>query len=69
MHLLELADLLTEIEAAKSEGYLSGLSFQDTARGVNPIIEKLPHYLQEQRIVQGTHHSYSLWSLFGTILK
>lgn len=38
----EQGDLLRELESAKSEGYLPGLSYLDTARGVNPIVEKLP---------------------------
>ena len=47
-HLLqELADLLLELEAAKNEGYLPGLRFLDTSRGINPIVEKLPYGLQE----------------------
>lgn len=40
--LQELGDLLLEIEAAKHDGYMAGLSFLDTARGINPIVEKLP---------------------------
>ncbi|KAL7880692.1 hypothetical protein SRHO_G00029460 [Serrasalmus rhombeus] len=53
LQLQELADLLLEIEAAKCEGYLPGLSFLDTARGINPIVEKLPYNLQEQWMSQG----------------
>ncbi|XP_026036546.1 uncharacterized protein LOC113029762 [Astatotilapia calliptera] len=56
-HLLqELADLLLELEAAKNEGYLPGLSFLDTPRGINPIVEKLPHTLQESWIKQGSKY-------------
>ncbi|XP_051803959.1 uncharacterized protein LOC127533925 isoform X1 [Acanthochromis polyacanthus] len=54
--LQELADLLLEIEAAKSGGYLPGLTFLDTARGVNPIVEKLPYSLQEQWMTQGSRY-------------
>lgn len=54
--LQELGDLLLEIEAAKQEGYLPGLSFLDTARGINPIAEKLPHNVQEQWITQGSRY-------------
>ncbi|KAK0154195.1 hypothetical protein N1851_003707 [Merluccius polli] len=56
-HLLqELADLLLELQAAKNEGYLPGLSFLDTSRGINPIVEKLPNNLQEAWIKQGTRY-------------
>ncbi|XP_037399818.1 uncharacterized protein LOC108416929 [Pygocentrus nattereri] len=51
--LRELSDLLHELEAAKLEGYLPGLSYLDTARGVAPIVEKLPYNLQERWLRQG----------------
>ncbi|KAJ8375796.1 hypothetical protein SKAU_G00063760 [Synaphobranchus kaupii] len=54
--LQELADLLFEVESAKWEGYLPGLNFLDTARGVNPIVEKLPHNLQEQWVIRGSKY-------------
>lgn len=44
----ELGDLLMELQAAKEDGYLPGLAYLDTARGINPIVEKLPPYLQER---------------------
>lgn len=37
--LRELSDLLIELEFAKQEGYLPGLSYLDTARGVNPGVK------------------------------
>ncbi len=46
--LRELGDLLLELEYAKAGGYLSGLAYLDTSRGVNPILEKLPFSLQEK---------------------
>ncbi|KAK0140410.1 hypothetical protein N1851_022619 [Merluccius polli] len=56
-HLLqELADLLLELEAAKNEGYLPGLSFLDTSRGINPIVEKLPSGLQESWVREGSRY-------------
>ncbi|XP_040216137.1 uncharacterized protein LOC120945794 [Rana temporaria] len=51
-----LGDLLLEIEAAKSSGYLPGLSYLDTARGVEPIIEKLPYNLQERWVAQASRY-------------
>ena len=53
--LRELGDLLLEIEAAK-DGYLPGLGYLDTARGINPILEKLPFNLQEKWMVHGTKY-------------
>ena len=48
--LRELGDPLVELQSAKEDGYLTGLAFLDTARGINPIVEKLPHALQEKWI-------------------
>ncbi|XP_076869614.1 uncharacterized protein LOC143519746 [Brachyhypopomus gauderio] len=50
----ELGDILLELECAKADGFLPGLAFLDTARGVNPIVEKLPHRLQEKWITKGS---------------
>ncbi len=49
----ELSDLLMEIESAKADGYLPGLSYLDTARGINPIVQKLPFKLQEKWLSHG----------------
>ncbi len=54
--LRELADLLKEVESAKLGGFLPGLSFLDTARGVAPIINKLPPNLQEKWMSQGSQY-------------
>ncbi|XP_073714235.1 uncharacterized protein [Misgurnus anguillicaudatus] len=54
--LLEFSDLLLEILAAKKEEYLQGLNFLDTARGINPILEKLPYSIQEQWISKGSRY-------------
>ncbi|XP_038139099.1 uncharacterized protein LOC119782277 [Cyprinodon tularosa] len=54
--LRELGDILLELECAKVEGYLPGLTYLDTARGVNPIVEKLPHSLQEKWITQASKY-------------
>lgn len=43
----ELGDLLMEIRGAKKEGYLTGLSYLDTSRGIGPIADKLPYGFQE----------------------
>ncbi|XP_041946541.1 uncharacterized protein LOC121707793 [Alosa sapidissima] len=52
--LRELGDLLMELLSAKEDGYLPGLTVLDTARGINPIVEKLPFGLQEKWIYQGS---------------
>ncbi|XP_026119086.1 uncharacterized protein LOC113098285 [Carassius auratus] len=55
--LRDLGDILSELEAAKLEGYLPGLAYLDTSKGVNPIVEKLPYNIQEK------------WMLFGSKYK
>ncbi|XP_057210619.1 uncharacterized protein LOC130566840 [Triplophysa rosa] len=52
--LRDLSDLLCELHAAKLDGYLPGLSYLDTARGVSQIVEKLPFHLQEKWTMVGT---------------
>jgi len=57
--LRKLGDLLLEIEAAKRGGDLSGLTYLDTARGVNPIVQKLIFGIQEKWMMQGSHYKYT----------
>ena len=52
--LRELGDLLSEILGAKEDGYLTGLSYLDTSRGISPITEKLPFGLQEKWMSAGS---------------
>ncbi|KAJ8364935.1 hypothetical protein SKAU_G00137660 [Synaphobranchus kaupii] len=52
----ELGDLLMELLTAKAEGYLPGLAFLDTSRGIIPIVQKLPHNLQEKWIYRGSKY-------------
>ncbi|XP_015230161.1 PREDICTED: uncharacterized protein LOC107084717 isoform X2 [Cyprinodon variegatus] len=54
--LTKLGDLLMELLSAKSKGDLPGLSFLDTARGVNPIVLKLPYRLQERWATVGASY-------------
>ena len=54
--LRELGDLLTELQSAKEDGYLPGLSYLDTPRGINPIVEKLPTNLQDKWITAGSRY-------------
>ncbi len=73
--LMELSDLLSEIEFAKEEGYLPGLSYLDTARRVNPIVEKLPYGLQEKWMMEGSHYkqehrvAFPPFSFFAEFLR
>jgi len=43
-----------ELHGAREEGYLTGLTYLDTARGIGPIVEKLPHGLQEKWLTVGS---------------
>lgn len=52
--LRELGDLLIELELAKEDGYLPGLRYLDTSKGVNLILDKLPFNIQENWRTQGT---------------
>ena len=54
--LRELGDLLQEIVSASHMGDLPGLTYLDTAKGLNPIVEKLPFNLQEKWISQGSDY-------------
>ncbi|KAL2082436.1 hypothetical protein ACEWY4_022254 [Coilia grayii] len=54
LKLRELADLLMEVQCAKEDGYLPGLSYLDTTRGIEPIVSKLPYGLQEKWISAGS---------------
>ena len=54
MKLRELSDLLQELESAKFEGYLPGLSYLDTVCGTLPIVDKLPFAFFCDFIIQET---------------
>ncbi|XP_075431502.1 uncharacterized protein LOC142468808 [Ascaphus truei] len=54
--LRELGDLLQELEFARKDHSLTGLNVLDSARGVRPILEKLPYNLQERWISQGSKY-------------
>lgn len=53
-NLRDLANLLQELYAAKHDGFLPGLTYLDTARGVAPIVERLPYNLQENWMFYGS---------------
>ncbi len=48
LKLRELGDLLMEMLSAKEDGYLPGLAYLDTARGIRPIVEKTAIYLTRE---------------------
>lgn len=52
----ELGDLLQEIQGTKEDGYLPGLLYLDTSRGISPIIDKLPFGLQEKWMSHGSQY-------------
>ncbi|KAL1280077.1 hypothetical protein QQF64_014677 [Cirrhinus molitorella] len=52
--LRELGDLLMEIQGAKADGYLTGLSYLDTSSGIAPIVDKLPYGLQDKWVTSGS---------------
>lgn len=54
--LRELSDLLLDINSAKEEGYLNGLSYLDTARGIAPIVDKPPFGLQDKWMMEGSRY-------------
>lgn len=54
--LRELGDLLMELNSAKEDVYLPGLAYLDTARGIGPIVEKLPYGLQEKWLSHGSRY-------------
>lgn len=49
----EIGDILMEMNAAKADEYLQGEAYLNTAHIINPVVEKLPHSLQENWISQG----------------
>lgn len=45
-----------ELQSAKEAGYLPGLAYLDTARGIGPIVEKFPNGLQEKWVLHGSRY-------------
>lgn len=54
--LQELGDLLQEIRGAKEDGYVPGLLYLDTSRGIGPVVDKLPFGLQEKWMSHGSQY-------------
>ncbi|XP_027897195.1 uncharacterized protein LOC114159423 [Xiphophorus couchianus] len=54
--LQDLSDLLMELDAAKTEGDLPGLSYLDTPRGVHAVAQKLPYSIQEKWLSHGSSY-------------
>ncbi|XP_041422501.1 uncharacterized protein LOC121394762 [Xenopus laevis] len=71
----ELSYLLQELQLAKEDPCLPGLSYLDTAHGVNPVVEKLPFNLQDKWTFLGSkykqeHHvSFPPFSYFCKFIK
>ena len=47
-----------DLQSAKAEGDIPGLSFLNTARGVNPVVQKLPFNLQEKWTSVGASYKW-----------
>ena len=64
-----------ELLSAKEDGYLPGVSYLDTPRGINPIVEKLPINLQEKWLSTGSRYiehyavSYLPFSFFADFVN
>ncbi len=43
-----------EIQGAKEDGYLTGLSYPDTLREIAPIVDKLLYGLQDKWVTPGS---------------
>ncbi|XP_057684651.1 uncharacterized protein LOC130910980 [Corythoichthys intestinalis] len=73
--LQDLADLLLELEAAKLDGYLSGMSYLDTSRGIQPIVDKLPYNIQEKWMAYGSKYkrdhgaSFPPFTVFANFIR
>lgn len=68
--LRELGDLLSEIDAAKSDGSLPGLVYLDTSHGIAPVVDKLPLNLQDFNLqvdVRGDKIQAEIHSEFSSI--
>ncbi len=62
--LRELRDLLMEIQGAKEDGYLTGLSYLDTSRGIAPVVDKLPYGLQDKWVTSGSWYKEGNYGRF-----
>lgn len=62
--LRELGDVLLEIQAAKEDGFQPVMAYLDIARGINPILEKMPFNLQEKWMVHGTKYKEKHHTVF-----
>lgn len=58
MKLHEFSNLLMELEAAKADGDLPSLQYLDTARGIYPLVQKLPFNLQEKWLSLGSSYKF-----------
>lgn len=55
--LYELLDIVTEIDSLKENPtYSTLLAYFDSSSGVNPIVAKLPHSIQEKWITEASNH-------------
>lgn len=50
--LFEFSDVLAEIQSVNTDPECSSLLYFDLSSGINPILRKLPSFLQKKFIVQ-----------------
>lgn len=74
--LYELLDIVTEIDSLKENPtYSTLLAYFDSSSGVNPIVAKLPHSIQEKWITEASNHKlrsgtpYPAFPLFVAFLE
>lgn len=74
--LYELLDIVTEIDSLKENPtYSTLLTYFDSSSGVNPIVAKLPHSIQEKWITEASNHKlrsgtpYPAFPLFVAFLE
>ncbi|KAG7471657.1 hypothetical protein JOB18_010271 [Solea senegalensis] len=53
--LRELGDLLLKLEAARVDGFLPGLNYLGSSRGITQIAQKLPYSLQDKWVSVASH--------------
>ncbi len=53
-----------EIQGAKEDGYLTGLSYLDTSRGIAPVVDKLPYGLQDKWVTSGSWYKEGNYGRF-----
>lgn len=65
--LYKLFDIVSDIESLKENPvYSTLLAYFDSYSGVNPIVAKLPHYIQEKWVTEATNYKLRTGHLYPT---